>query len=67
MAGLEWLFIMILITSSDYGTRALTYQAKLWPDTSARVETVTYFGYHAENQLSHWSSLCSAHFASLPE
>lgn len=34
-AGLVWLFIMILITFSDYGTRAWTYQPKPWADNPA--------------------------------
>ncbi|MBV8864766.1 MAG: cytochrome C oxidase subunit IV family protein [Acidobacteriaceae bacterium] len=35
VAGLVWLFIMILITSSDYTTRAWTYQPKPWADNPA--------------------------------
>jgi len=34
-AGLVWLFIMILITFSDYGTRSWTYQPKPWADNPA--------------------------------
>ena len=36
VAGLVWLFIMILLTSSDYVTRSWTYQAKPWADNPAR-------------------------------
>ncbi len=36
VAGMVWLFIMILITASDYSTRAWTYQAKPWADNPAR-------------------------------
>jgi cytochrome c oxidase subunit 4 len=35
VAGLVWLFIMILITYSDYGTRSWTYQAHPWADNPA--------------------------------
>ena len=35
VAGLVWLFIMILITFSDYGTRTWTYQAKPWANNPA--------------------------------
>ena len=35
VAGLVWLFIMILITYSDYGTRHWTYQAQPWADNPA--------------------------------
>jgi cytochrome c oxidase subunit IV len=35
VAGLVWLFIMILITYSDYGTRRWTYQAKPWANNPA--------------------------------
>ena len=34
-AGLVWLFIMILLTASDYTTRAWTYQPKPWADNPA--------------------------------
>ena len=36
VAGLVWLFIMILLTASDYTTRSWTYQAKPWADNPAR-------------------------------
>ncbi len=36
VAGLVWLFIMILITFSDYGTRSWTYQPKPWANNPAR-------------------------------
>ncbi len=36
VAGLVWLFIMILITYSDYGTRHWTYQPKPWADNPAQ-------------------------------
>ncbi len=35
VAGLVWLFIMILITYSDYGTRSWTYQPQPWADNPA--------------------------------
>jgi cytochrome c oxidase subunit IV len=35
VAGLVWLFIMILITYSDYGTRHWTYQPKPWATNPA--------------------------------
>ena len=35
VAGLVWLFIMILITFSDYGTRHWTYQADPWANNPA--------------------------------
>jgi cytochrome c oxidase subunit IV len=35
VAGLVWLFIMILITSSDYTSRTWTYQAQPWSHTKA--------------------------------
>jgi cytochrome c oxidase subunit IV len=35
VAGLVWLFIMILITYSDYGTRHWTYQPKPWANNPA--------------------------------
>ncbi len=35
VAGLVWLFIMILITFSDYGTRHWTYQPKPWATNPA--------------------------------
>lgn len=35
VAGLVWLFIMILITFSDYGTRSWTYQGKPWANNPA--------------------------------
>jgi len=35
VAGLVWLFIMILITASDYSTRSWTYQAKPWANNPA--------------------------------
>lgn len=34
-AGLVWLFIMILITFSDYRTRSWTYQPKPWATNPA--------------------------------
>ncbi len=36
VAGLVWLFIMILLTISDYRTRNWTYQAQPWADNPAR-------------------------------
>ncbi len=35
VAGLVWLFIMILITASDYSTRSWTYQPKPWANNPA--------------------------------
>ena len=35
VAGLVWLFIMILLTFSDYRTRGWTYQAQPWADNPA--------------------------------
>jgi cytochrome c oxidase subunit IV len=35
VAGLVWLFIMILITFSDYGTRHWTYQPQPWANNPA--------------------------------
>jgi cytochrome c oxidase subunit 4 len=35
VAGLVWLFIMILITSSDYTSRTWNYQAQPWSHTKA--------------------------------
>jgi cytochrome c oxidase subunit IV len=35
VAGLVWLFIMILLTGSDYTTRNWTYQAKPWANNPA--------------------------------
>ncbi|HEY7211136.1 MAG TPA: cytochrome C oxidase subunit IV family protein [Bryobacteraceae bacterium] len=35
VAGMVWLFIMILLTASDYGTRSWTYQAKPWANNPA--------------------------------
>ena len=35
VAGLVWLFIMILLTASDYSTRHWTYQAKPWANNPA--------------------------------
>ena len=35
VAGLVWLFIMILMTASDYSTRPWTYQAKPWANNPA--------------------------------
>ncbi len=35
VADVVWLFIMILTTSSDYSTRAWTYQAKPWANNPA--------------------------------
>ncbi len=34
-AGLVWLAIMVLLTSSDYSTRDWTYQAQPWSHTAA--------------------------------
>lgn len=34
-AGMVWLFIMILITFSDYGTRQWTYQPAPWANNPA--------------------------------
>ncbi len=36
IAGLVWLFIMILLTFSDYSTRKWTYQAQPWANNPAR-------------------------------
>ena len=35
VAGLVWLFIMILLTFSDYRTRSWSYQAQPWADNPA--------------------------------
>ena len=35
VAGLVWLFIMILLTASDYKTRNWTYQAQPWANNPA--------------------------------
>jgi cytochrome c oxidase subunit 4 len=35
VAGLVWLSIMVLITFSDYHTRAWSYQAQPWSNTKA--------------------------------
>jgi len=36
IAGLVWLSIMILITFSDYNSRAWTYQAQPWSQNKSR-------------------------------
>ena len=35
VAGIVWLFIMILLTSSDYKTRNWSYQPQPWANTPA--------------------------------